>query len=194
MNPSVVLGATGGQGGAVVDALLAAGLPVRAVVRDPGSHFESKRRVEEQLIASGLAHTIVGPTYFFDNLLGGDDLERGEIELAVRPERPLQQLARRDLGRFVAAVFADPARHTGLRIDVACDDPTPQEMATTVGGIVGRTVAARNYPVATIRAPDMRAKFGYLEQTGYHGDLEALRRDYPSVGWQSFDQWAKEAL
>ena len=35
--PIAVLGATGQQGGAVVDALLAAGRPVRAVVRTPGS-------------------------------------------------------------------------------------------------------------------------------------------------------------
>ncbi|MDV9202810.1 NmrA family NAD(P)-binding protein, partial [Streptomyces sp. Wh19] len=35
--PTAVLGATGGQGGAVVAALLEAGRAVRAVVRDPGS-------------------------------------------------------------------------------------------------------------------------------------------------------------
>ncbi|WP_333776205.1 NmrA/HSCARG family protein [Streptomyces sp. IBSBF 3136] len=35
--PVAVLGATGGQGGAVADALLAANLPVRAVVRSPDS-------------------------------------------------------------------------------------------------------------------------------------------------------------
>lgn len=35
--PFAVIGATGQQGGAVVDALLAAGHPVRALVRDPGS-------------------------------------------------------------------------------------------------------------------------------------------------------------
>lgn len=35
--PVAVIGATGQQGGAVVDALLAAGHPVRALVRDPGS-------------------------------------------------------------------------------------------------------------------------------------------------------------
>ena len=41
--PILVLGATGGQGGAVVDALLAGKTVVRAVVRDPGR--ESARRL-----------------------------------------------------------------------------------------------------------------------------------------------------
>ena len=36
-DPILVLGATGGQGGAVVDALLARGARVRALVRDPQS-------------------------------------------------------------------------------------------------------------------------------------------------------------
>ena len=35
--PYLVLGATGGQGGAVVDALLERAVPLRALVRDPAS-------------------------------------------------------------------------------------------------------------------------------------------------------------
>ena len=35
--PVLVLGATGGQGGAVAAALIQAGCPVRALVRDPSS-------------------------------------------------------------------------------------------------------------------------------------------------------------
>jgi uncharacterized protein YbjT (DUF2867 family) len=37
VDPILVLGATGGQGGAVTDALLERGAPVRALVRDPAS-------------------------------------------------------------------------------------------------------------------------------------------------------------
>src|SRR5262249_10248891 len=152
-SPTLVLGATGGQGGAVASALMRAGRPVRALVRDPASssarklaaagaelvagqftdrdalaaamggaaaafalttpfesgpsaevaqgnaiietavaarlphlvfssvaeatahtgipHFESKAQVEQALAVSGLAHTVVAPTYFYDNALGG---------------------------------------------------------------------------------------------------------------------------
>jgi uncharacterized protein YbjT (DUF2867 family) len=34
-------------------------------------HFESKAIIEKDLASSGLRYTIIGPTYFFDNALGG---------------------------------------------------------------------------------------------------------------------------
>ena len=176
----LVLGATGGQGGAVAAALIQAGRSVRALVRDPSSagavklagagaqlavaeftdrealtaamrgvaaafaltspfesgpaaeveqgqaiivaaaaaqlphlvfssvagatagtgipHFESKATVERALAASGLPHTVVAPTYFYDNALGGyQDLlarhpgplpTRGSWAAAAGPHRP----------------------------------------------------------------------------------------------------------
>ena len=137
--PVLVLGATGGQDGAVASALLTAGRPVRALVRDPGSdraelaaamrrisaafalttsfesgtpadgtaaelqqgqaiieaatsaelpfllfssvagalgnsgvpHFDSKAAVERALADSDLRYAVVAPTYFYDNALGG---------------------------------------------------------------------------------------------------------------------------
>jgi uncharacterized protein YbjT (DUF2867 family) len=273
----VVIGATGAQGGAVAHALLAKGLPVRAVVRRPQSaaaqrlvglgatlavadlddpkalagafagaagvfalttpfergpdeevnqgnsiieaaaeadvphlvfssvasadqhtgipHFESKAVVEAALVSSGVPNTIVGPTYFYDNLLGGiDRIRDGVFELAVPEGKPLQQLSRRDLGSFVAAVFADPARHVGTRIDLASDDPTPAEMADALGRRLGHPVRLRTIDSALIGSADMRAMFGFLSGTGYAADIAGLRASYPELGWQSFIGWLDETL
>ena len=53
--PILVLGATGGQGGAVADALLARGARVRAMVRRPGEPKASRlaERVVEEIRGSG---------------------------------------------------------------------------------------------------------------------------------------------
>jgi uncharacterized protein YbjT (DUF2867 family) len=51
--PVLVLGATGGQGGAVASALLAAGMPVRALVRDPASDNASKLATAGAELATG---------------------------------------------------------------------------------------------------------------------------------------------
>ena len=183
-SPILVLGATGGQGGAVTAALLARQARVRAMVRRPGEpsvqrltergvevmvgslddraalgaamegaaavfalttpfeagedaevaqgraivaaaddarvphlvfssvagadqhtgvpHFDSKAIIEKGLAASGLPYTITAPTYFFDNALGGEGADRiaaGTLDLPLPPDRPLQQLARKDLAR-----------------------------------------------------------------------------------------------
>jgi uncharacterized protein YbjT (DUF2867 family) len=87
-------------------------------------HFESKAAVERALSASGLPHTAVASTYFYDNALGGyQGLLLGTLELPLPAEHPLQQLDRRDLGAFVAFILADPGPFTGRRTELASDAP-----------------------------------------------------------------------
>ncbi|MFE4796111.1 NmrA family NAD(P)-binding protein [Streptomyces sp. NPDC057908] len=269
-----VLGATGGQGGAVAAALLEAGHAVRAVVRDPGSgraralaaagaevvpgnlfdagslaeaflgttaafavttpfqdgleaevaqgaaivraaedvalphlvlasvasadrgtgipHFETKARTEELLAGSGIPATVVAPTYFYDNALGAlDEVAAGLLTMPLPGDTPLQQVARQDLGRVVAAVVADPDRWIGQRIEVAGDDPTPVRMAEEIGRAAGGTVAFRQTPLADLctTSPDMFAMYSFLADTGYQVDLEALRRQFPTVPWTPYAAW-----
>ncbi|MGP4089933.1 NmrA family NAD(P)-binding protein [Streptomyces sp. KR55] len=270
-----VLGATGGQGSAVVRALRRAGYRVRAVVRDPHSpraralaagrvdvtagnladasslaaafagmdaafavttpfeegpqaevqqgraivqaavesqlphlvlasvasadqstgipHFESKHQIEELLVREGPPATVVAPTYFFDNLLGDlQTVASGLLELPLPPERPLQQLARDDLGALVAAVIADRPGHLGRRIEVASDDPTPLQMATTLEQLFGRPVQAVEVPLSLVRESnaDMGAMWSYLQGPGYRVDIPALHRSYPDIPWTTFADWA----
>ncbi|MGC5246089.1 NmrA/HSCARG family protein [Gordonia sp. DT219] len=275
--PIAVLGATGGQGGAVVDALLDVGRAVRAVVRAPDSpraqalagrgvelavadlvsgdglteafagtagafalttpfesgvdaelaqgdaiiaagraaslpylvfssvasadqgtgvpHFESKYQVEQRLAATDIPHTVVGPTYFYDNIFGNTDaLDAGALLIAIPTEMPLQQLSRADLGSFVATLFADPAAHVGARIDIASDSVTPGQMAAVLSSVRGRTVQAESYDPERISSPDMRAMFTYLGSTGYRVNIPQLHQQFPQVGWQSFAQWAGQAF
>ncbi|PPJ14069.1 NmrA family transcriptional regulator [Nocardia nova] len=275
--PVLVLGATGGQGGAVADALLSRGVAVRAMVRDPqgrraqqldergaelvsGSlddraalaaamanvagvfalttpfetgvdaevrqgraiigaagdagvphlvfssvasadqntmipHFESKAVIEQELTASGLPATVVAPTYFFDNALGGRrELLDGVLELPIPSDRPLQQLAREDLGQFVAHVLREPDRYLGERVELAGDAPTPADMAADIGDALGRPVAHRQTSLEAIGNPDMHAMWAFLDAGGYRVDIEALHRATPEVEWTSFRSWALRTL
>jgi uncharacterized protein YbjT (DUF2867 family) len=277
--PVLVLGATGGQGGAVAAALIRARRPVRALVRDPQSgsarklgaagaqvvagdftdsgtlesamrgaaaafalttpfesgpsaelaqgdaiieaatavelphlvfssvagatahtgipHFESKARVEQALDASGLPHTVVAPTYFYDNALGGySELLAGKLELPLPADHRLQQLDRSDLGAFVALVLADPARYNGSRFELASDAPTPAQMTRALSDALDRPVGFTETPMTDVkhRSSDMAAMWEFLRGPGYQADIAALRRDYPAVGWTSFTEWAHRAL
>jgi uncharacterized protein YbjT (DUF2867 family) len=158
-------------------------------------HFDSKARVERALADSGVPYTIVGPTYFYDNLLGGiDDVRAGRLELPIPPDVPLQQLSRRDLGRFVAAIFADPTKFSGMRFDIASDNPTPRQMASTLRDVLGVPVDVASSDPGEITSPDMRAMFEFLSGPGYSADISRLHQTFPDIGWQSFEQWAREVL
>ncbi|MUL45248.1 NmrA/HSCARG family protein [Mycobacterium sp. CBMA293] len=158
-------------------------------------HFESKARIEEALAASGVPHTIVGPTYFYDNLLGGiDELQSGRFALPLPATTPLQQLSRRDLGRFVATILLDPQRFTGLRIDVASDAPTPQQMTAALEHTLGYPIELITYDPSQIASADMRAMFSFLSVQGYSAHIADLHQRYPEIGWQTFGDWVDEHL
>jgi uncharacterized protein YbjT (DUF2867 family) len=275
--PALVLGATGGQGGAVAAALIERGARVRAMVRRPdqpsarrlldlgaevvtGSlddraalcaamrgvaavfalttpfeagvdaevtqgrtilaaaldskiphlvfssvasadqhsgvpHFDSKAIIEHELIATGLPYTVIAPTYFFDNALGGlDQLSAGILELPLPPDRLLQQLARADLGSFVAKVLLDPRSYVGQRIELAGDAVTPREMAAVFSEVLGRPVRHHQTPLESIGNPDMHAMWRFLNGPGYRVDVEALRVANPDIAWTSFADWARRTF
>ena len=189
------------QGHAIIDAAARATLPHLVFSSVAGAlgktgipHFESKAKVERALSVSGLAYTVVAPTYFYDNALGGyQDLLTGVLELPLPAYRPLQQVDRSDFGSFVALVLADPAAHVGQRIEVASDAPTPEQMSQALSDALDRPVGFRETPMSVVRnrSADMAAMWEFLRGPGYQADIAALRRDFPAVGWTPFAVWAQ---
>lgn len=273
----LVLGPTGGQGGAVVAALLERGVPVRGLVRDParlsahtltergvevvrGSwydvdslaaamtgtagvfalttpfesgpaaevqqgraileaagraqvphlvfssvasadqrsgvpHFDSKARVEAELPGSGVPYTILGPTYFFDNMMGdAGSVRQGILRLPIPSDRPLQQTARDDLGAFAAEVLLNPDSYKGQRIELASDRPTPAEMAADLSEALGRPVHHEQTPLAAITNPDMHAMWDFFNGPGYQVDIPALHEAHPEISWTSFADWTRQTF
>lgn len=270
----LILGATGGQGGAVTDALVARGAEVKAVVRDAEStratrltdrgvqtvtgslddaaslaaamdgvagvfavttpfeagtdaevrqgqavlaaaaevgvphlvfssvagatertgvpHFDSKAVVERELANSGLSYTILAPTYFFDNALGGAGRIRdGVLELPLPSQSPLQQLARPDLGRFAAEVLLSPSQYVNQRIELASDAVTPAQMAEAFTTAIGRPVVHQQVPLADIDNADMHAMWTFLNGPGYQVDIPTLHATHPEIGWTDYTTWAQ---
>lgn len=206
--PILVFGATGQQGGSVADALLKAGEPVRALVRDPASekaaalaargaelvqgdlsdaasmreamagargvfsvqpssptgtlsdedevrygilvadlavqsgvgqlvyssvgavgdvptgmgHFDSKARIEAHVHTLPITWTIVRPVAFMDMLvMPGFGLDEDRFTFFAGRDQRMQLLAVEDIGKFVAPIFADPARFAGQTFEIASD-------------------------------------------------------------------------
>ena len=160
-------------------------------------HFDSKAIIEKDVAASGLPYTITAPTYFFDNALGGEGADRiaaGIIDLPLPPNRPLQQLARPDMGAFVAKVLLDPKPYVGRRIELASDAVTPAQMADALTTALGRPVRHEQTPLESIPNPDMLAMWRFLNGPGYRVDIDALHTANPDIAWTSFVDWAQHAF
>lgn len=158
-------------------------------------HFESKATIEAELAASDVPYTILGPTYFYDNALGGADrIREGVLDLPLAPDRRLQQVARRDLGAFAAKMLLGPSPFAGTRIELASDGPTPLEMADAMSHATGRCVRHRQVPIDSIDNEDMRAMWRFLDGPGYRVDLADLHRQHPDISWSPFATWADAVL
>jgi uncharacterized protein YbjT (DUF2867 family) len=193
------------QGMALVDAARRAGV-AHFVLTSAGSAgeptgvptFESKRRVEEHLRASGLPFTIVGPVYFMENLLTPFSLAglRQGVHARWMPvDREVQLIAVEDIGRFCALVLERRAPFLGRRIDLAGDALDGRETAALLSSALGRDVRPvaldlQTFPTQDEAGRNVAAVLAWMARTGFHADIAALRREFPEVGWRTFAQWA----
>ncbi|MER8090659.1 NmrA family NAD(P)-binding protein [Streptomyces sp. NPDC058316] len=190
-----------GQGRTILSAAAQARVPhlvfssVAGADQDSGvPHFESKARIEAELTTGEVPYTILGPTYFFDNALGGAErILDGALDLPLPPDRPPQQLARPDLGAFAAEVLLNPVPYVGRRIELASDAPTPAQMAAALGAALGREVRHERVPLTAIGNPDMHAMWTFLNGPGCRVDIPALHDAHPEIPWTGFADRAQRA-
>ncbi|MGW1752531.1 NmrA/HSCARG family protein [Streptomyces sp. NPDC002092] len=190
------------QGKALVDAAAEARLGhivfTSAAHADRGTgipHYESKHLVEQHLHTAGVPWTVIAPAAFMDNYASGwtlDGLRDGTFAWPMPGDQPLTLIPAADIGAFAALILQRRDEFTNRRIDIASDERTPTQMAEILANAIGRQVAHQEVPIAHVktRSADLAAMFEYFTTIGLDVDVAALRRDYPEVGWHSFNDWA----
>ena len=99
-------------------------------------HFESKYKVEQHIKNLGIPHTIIGPTFFMENLLG-PGLEQGQLALPLSLSTTLQQSALENIAEFSALVLDRRKPFLGKRIDIASDEVTGEQAAKILSNELG---------------------------------------------------------
>nr|WP_237556439.1 NmrA/HSCARG family protein [Streptomyces sp. SID5464] len=166
--------------------------------RDTGiPHFDSKYRIEQHLRGLGVPWTVLGPAVFMDNYTvewSLEGLREGRFVLPMPDDRPVTLIPARDIGAFAAHVLARPEKFAGRRIDIASDELTCPRIAEALTGVCGRPIVFERLPIARVEtfSADLAAMFRYFTETGLDVDVDALRRDFPEIGWQRFGTWAAE--
>ena len=154
-------------------------------------HFDSKAVIEERLGTIGLPATIVRPATFMELLmLPGMGLDQGVMTFLMRPHQKVQFIAVADIGRIVAAIFADPDRFLGQAIPIASDAVTGDELATVLSRAAGRTIEYRRFPDAVLSAtPALQGAATLIDDGRLAGnaDIAALRAVVPDL--YTFDTW-----
>ena len=160
-------------------------------------YYESKARIEEHIHALGLPATILRPVSFMDNFATYNRpvLHDGElvVNLAVRPELPMQMIAVRDIGAFAAIAFDRPDQYLGRTVEIAGDVLTPPQIAETFGRACGLPARFRQTPIEQVRSFDVQLAqmFTFFnEHPSELADLPLLRAEHP--GLMRLESWLRE--
>jgi uncharacterized protein YbjT (DUF2867 family) len=161
-------------------------------------HIESKYRIEQYLRDSGLRHTIIRLTAFFEALIQPwtlPALRSGTFSQPLSADVPMAYVALADIATFAALVIEQPDRFAGRVIEIASDELTGAQFAETFTRHAGREITYVPTSLEEARAiggNDMVAMFEFFARGGFKIDIRSLHRAFPEVNWHTADSWAAE--
>jgi uncharacterized protein YbjT (DUF2867 family) len=158
-------------------------------------HFESKYKVEQHIKNLGIPYTIIGPTFFMENLLG-PGLEQGQLALPLSSSSVLQQSALQNIAEFSALVLERRKPFLGKRIDIASDEVTGEQAAEILSNALGNKIRYVPIPLEQVYQAneDMARMYEWYEKIGTGIDIANLHQEYPEVNWLTLRDWAKLRL
>ncbi|ABJ78341.1 NmrA family protein [Leptospira borgpetersenii serovar Hardjo-bovis str. Sponselee] len=152
---------------------------------------QGKLAVEQYARKIGIPLTVMRPVFFmenFDNPAWGmpQSLQNGQLDLPFHPDTRLMVCAVEDLAAFVVIAFDQPDKFIGCSFDVASDEMTMRDIASTFTRVMGRPVAFTGDPASLDALAEMDAdlagifRFEIFER-GFRAFLPGLRALHPGL-------------
>ncbi len=153
--------------------------------------FDAKPRIEAHVRALAMTTTIIRPMIFMEMLVRpGFGLDKGRLVSLIRPDHFIQLVAVEDIGKFVAAVFADKTRFGGRTLKIASDRLTGRELEVAFSEVAGRPIAYERFPDDVLAANADLAQMAKSLEDGplaERVDLENMREINPEL--LTFRSW-----
>lgn len=160
-------------------------------------HFESKFKVEEHIGKFNIPHTIIRPAYFMENFLAPfilPGLKQGRIATPMPPDRKLEMITVKDIGKFVVYILERREEFLNKAIDIASDDLSGKEYTEILSRITEHEIKyyELKYEDLAKFGEDYILMYKWFNDVGYNIDIDNLHKKYPEIGWHRFEDWVKE--
>lgn len=149
------------------------------------ARFDAKPRIEAHVRELRITTTIIRPMIFMEMLVRpGFGLDEGRLVSLIRPDHSIQLTAVEDIGKFVAAVFADKTRFGGMTLKIASDRVTGHELEAALTEGAGRPIAYARFSDDVLAA---NADLAHMAKSLEDGplaervDLNAMREINPEL-------------
>jgi uncharacterized protein YbjT (DUF2867 family) len=155
-------------------------------------HFESKIKVEEHLLSSGLPYTIVRPVFFMENWHRGfgASIRNGQLQQPLNPTATLQMIAVDDIGAFAVLAFENPGKWKNRTFSLAGDELSMQQIADAFSRVTAREVKYVQVSWDQFEknmGRELTVMYHWFEEKGYHFNIEQVWREYPLT--HTFNRW-----
>jgi len=155
------------------------------------ARFDAKPRIEAHIRRLPVTATIIRPMIFMDMLINpAFGLSEGRYTFLLRPDQSMQLIAVEDIGKFVAAIFADGMRFSGRTMKIASDTVTGRELGEIFSEAAGRPVVYSRFADEVLSANSDLSQLAAILDNGPladHVDLAAMREINPEI--ISFRTW-----
>jgi uncharacterized protein YbjT (DUF2867 family) len=155
------------------------------------ARFDAKPKIEAHIRKLPITASIVRPMIFMEMLVRPlYGLDKGQYTFFLRPDQAMQLIAVEDIGRVVAAIFADKARFAGATLKIAGDTVTGHDLQAIFTEAAGKPISyARLSDEFLSSSPDLQNLSKSLENgpLADHVDLEIMRQINPEI--ISFRSW-----
>ena len=147
-------------------------------------HFESKGKIEELIIETGIPYTILRPTFFYDNLPHMKD-----AALPLDPETELTMVAVETIGEFAAAALINPDEWKNQTIELAADYITLPKSQEIVHGKASYRKNSVEEASKEIGA-ELALMYEWFEQIGSSANFGVLKKR--GLAMPTLAQWAEK--
>ena len=171
---------------------------------DPApSHFTSKWDIEEYIRKSGLRKitTVLRPVSYFENFenkLPGYSISKKIFPGIVGEDFKWQIIAVDDIGKWVRGILSKSDEFKNKAINIASEELTGKEMATTLQRLTHKEGIKTNY----LKIPRMALKLleldlglmaDWIERAGYGADMNQLKKiqNELNIVPTSLEKWLK---
>jgi uncharacterized protein YbjT (DUF2867 family) len=150
-------------------------------------HFETKNGIEQYIKSINLPATIVRPVKFMENYYIPQVFKgilSGKLFDSIKPGKEHQMIAVDDVGQYVADAFANPEKYLNKTIEIAGDDLTNEQVASTMTEILGIKVKFKRLPLFIVRVvmeKEMYLMFKWFNEEGFKARIDETKREFPSV-------------
>lgn len=166
---------------------------------------DAKREVERHLIASGIAYTILRPSYFMEVWLSpmvGFDYANGSVRLFGTGDKPVSFISYRDVARFAVASLENPAAKNATLALGGAEAIAPKRAVELFEKNLGRKITIEKIPEDALAAQQkgatdpMQQSFSGLMRGVAAGDAVDMRELSKRFGIRptSVADYAREML